>query len=85
VYQRAEFNCPNDNPEYNCEPPTGYWNFRAPNATVGGVVACEASQGGEKSVLYAVTPAFNRTDCVVLEGLGTHTYTGVDPPVWAYY
>jgi hypothetical protein len=69
--------CPRDNPEYNCDPPTGYFTFIAPGATVGGVVACE-------NKLWAVTPAFNQTGCTVLKGLGTHNYTGISPPVWSY-
>jgi len=78
------FDCPSNDPEYKCEPPAGYWNFKAPNATVGGVVACDGGDG-KKSALYAVTPAFNKTNCVELKGLGTHPYAGVVPPVWAYY
>lgn len=38
VHQRPLLDCPKDDPEYKCEPPTGYWNFQAPNATVGGVM-----------------------------------------------
>jgi hypothetical protein len=86
VNQPPVFGCPTDDPMYNCEPPTGFFVFRAPSATVSGVVACPQTFGNTTSVsLWAVTPQFNRTDCVALEGLGTHPYSGVNPPVWAYY
>jgi hypothetical protein len=81
----ATANCPKDDPKYNCNQPTGFWNFKAPNATVGGLKACPNEFDTESVSVYAVTPAFNRTDCVGLDGLGTHEYTGVNPPVWAYY
>jgi len=74
-----------DNPIYNCEPPTGYWDFKAPGALVGGVKACPNEYDNTTISIYAVTPAFNRTDCVALKGLGTHPYSGILPPVYAYY
>lgn len=73
--------CPADN-LHNCEAPRGYFTFRAPNATVGGVVACTGPFGATS--IYAVTPNFNETGCRELTGLGTHEYTGPSPPVWAY-
>jgi len=71
---------------YNCNPPTGYWNFKAPGATKGGIVICPdtSPNSGMHGVLYAITPEFGRMDCVELMGLGTHLYSGVSPPVWAY-
>lgn len=77
--------CPRNNSMYNCRSPTGVWTFRAPNATVGGVKACPNEFDNTTVSIYAVTPAFNRTDCVDLWGIGTHPYDGVLPPVWAYY
>ncbi|KAF2431012.1 hypothetical protein EJ08DRAFT_207871 [Tothia fuscella] len=84
VIQSPLHDCPLNNPEYNCEPPTGFWNFQAPNAMVGGVKACPNKYQPSVTSLYAVTPDFNRTDCIGLAGLGTHNYTGPSPPVWAY-
>ncbi|OCK84627.1 hypothetical protein K432DRAFT_106049 [Lepidopterella palustris CBS 459.81] len=75
--------CPKDNPIYNCDPPSGFFDFKAPNATVGGVMACPSTYNSSATVIYAVTPDFKRTDCVKLDGLATHNYTG--EPVWAYY
>ena len=84
--QKADFaDCPRSNAEYNCDIPTGYWTFQAPNATVGGVVACQDDGDTKPATLYAITPEFNRTGCVQLKGLGTHLYTGPNPPVWSYY
>jgi hypothetical protein len=77
--------CPQNNSMYNCSSPTGYWNFKAPNATVGGVKVCPNEYDNTTMSIYAVTPAFNRTGCVDLMGLGIHPYSGVNPPVWAYY
>lgn len=34
--------------------------------------------------IYAITPEFNRTDCVPLVGIGTHAYSGINPPVYSY-
>lgn len=76
--------CPQDNSMYNCSSPTGYWTFKAPNVTVGGVKACPYEYNSSDWSVYAVTPAFNRTDCVDLLGIGTHPYSGVNPPVWSY-
>jgi len=75
--------CPMHDPLYNCDPPSGYFNFMAPNATKGGVMACPSPFDASATVIYAVTPGFVRTDCVSLDGLATHNYTG--QPVWAYY
>jgi hypothetical protein len=77
--------CNQSDARYNCDSPTGFWNFKAPDATVGGVRACPNEFSSSSVSVYAVTPAFNRTDCVVLDGLGTHDYAGPNPPVWAYY
>jgi hypothetical protein len=85
VHQLPLRDCPADDDRYNCTPPTGIFNFQAPNATVGGVMACPNKYFPATTSLYAVTPEFNRTDCVELAGLGTHPYTGPTPPVWAYY
>lgn len=81
VQQRPLKDCPIFSDLYNCNPPTGYWTFQVPNATVGGVKACESNGSVH---IYAVTPNFNQTGCVTLEGLGTHPYSGPNPPVWAY-
>ncbi|OCK77785.1 hypothetical protein K432DRAFT_407011 [Lepidopterella palustris CBS 459.81] len=78
---------PRYNPLYNCDPPTGYFTFRAPDAPTGskgGVMACSNEYNANVTSLYAVTPSFNRTGCVELVGLGTHNYIGVSPPVWSY-
>ncbi|KIW04955.1 hypothetical protein, variant [Verruconis gallopava] len=83
--KRLTAGCKRDNPEYNCDPPTGFFNFQAPNATVGGLRACPNEYEANVTSVYAVTPEFNRTDCVELDGLGTHVYTGPNPPVWAYF
>lgn len=75
--------CPKDL-LHNCEAPTGYLSFQAPNATVGGIMACPNQYAPEETSIYAVTPEFNQTGCTELVGLGTHNYTGPNPPVWAY-
>lgn len=78
--------CPADDDRYNCGAPSGYWTFQAPDAPedVGGVVACPGEDVPEDVEAWAVTPAFNRTDCEEIAGLGTHGYEGVSPPVWSY-
>jgi len=70
-------------PPYNCDLPSGYFNFMAPGATKGGVMACSSPFNPGATVIHAVTPGFVRTDCVNLERLATYNYTG--SPVWAYY
>ena len=80
--------CPATDPLYNCTPPSGFFNFKALDALVGSegrVRACLNQYSANVKNLYAVTPHFNRTDCVELTGLGIHNYTGPNPPVWAYY
>ncbi|OJD30704.1 uncharacterized protein BKCO1_5700018 [Diplodia corticola] len=79
-------NCPLDDPRYNCDTPMGYYTFHAPDAPadVGGVVSCPYLDSPDHFSAYAVTPNFNRTDCTPMLGLGSHHYTGVNPPVWAY-
>ncbi|KAF2120266.1 hypothetical protein BDV96DRAFT_642109 [Lophiotrema nucula] len=79
--------CPTDDELYNCGVPTGYFTFKAPNGPEsyeGGLKACPNENDASVISVYGVTLAFNRTGCVDLEGLATHTYTGVNPPVWAY-
>lgn len=85
-YESLIPSCLVDDPRFNCEAPTGYWTFHAPDAPddVGGVVSCPSEYNPDSAVAYAVTPKFNRTDCVPMIGLGTHNYTGPNPPVWAY-
>lgn len=85
VYQRPLFKCERWNPDYECAPPTGYFNFQAPNANVSGVFACPNRYNASLLSIWAATSQFNRTDCFKLAGLGTHPYTGPNPPVWAYY
>ena len=77
--------CPRTNSAYNCDIPAGYWSFQAPNSTRSGVIACQDGSDTRPATLYAVTPEFSRLDCVPLKGLGTHPYSGPNPPVWAYY
>ncbi|KAF2088056.1 hypothetical protein K490DRAFT_65337 [Saccharata proteae CBS 121410] len=86
THQKKMHGCPAANNTYNCAPPTGYFTFHAPDAKpgVGGVMACPSLYNAGATAVYAVTPEFNRTDCVELMGLGTHKYTGQNPPVWAY-
>lgn len=86
TYSASMPDCPLDDPRYNCDTPSGYWTFHAPDAAedVGGVVACPDPDYPESIQAYAVTPSFNRTDCTPMVGLGTHNYTGVNPPVWSY-
>jgi hypothetical protein len=84
VKQPGLVNCPSNDPMYNCQLPTGFWDFQAPNATKGGVTACGRLDLKDAIGLYAVTDSFNRTDCVHLTGLGTHNYTGINPPVYEY-
>ncbi|KAF2104248.1 hypothetical protein NA57DRAFT_70464 [Rhizodiscina lignyota] len=76
--------CPRNNDLYNCDIPSGYFDFKAPNATRGGVMACPNEYNTNVTSVYAVTPEFNRTGCVELVGMGTHNYTGPTPPVWSY-
>jgi hypothetical protein len=84
VQQVPLLDCPRDDPRFNCSPLTGFFNFHARGAKVGGVTACPNEFFPETTSLYAVTPQFNRTDCVHLAGLGTRPYSGTNPPVWAY-
>ncbi|KAF2837981.1 hypothetical protein M501DRAFT_995249 [Patellaria atrata CBS 101060] len=86
VNQEPFIDCPTDNPKYNCEPPTGFinWRLATGDSTKGGIMVCENPYNSNSTALYAVTPAFNKTGCVELVGLGTHNYTGPVPPVWAY-
>lgn len=76
--------CPADDEDYDCRPPTGFWRFQAPNSTVGGIVACQNKYNANVTSVYAITPEFNQTNCIPLLGLGTHPYSGPNPPVWAY-
>jgi len=79
--------CPIGNKQYNCRSPSGYWNFKAPGATTGGIAACSNPYDKNDKVpkfLYAITPKFSRKGCVKLDGLATHEYHGPNPPVWAY-
>ncbi|KAF2715429.1 hypothetical protein K504DRAFT_487115 [Pleomassaria siparia CBS 279.74] len=72
---------------YNCGDPTGYFTFKAPDGPAGyegGLRACPNEYITNGTSVYAVTPLFNETGCVELAGLATHTYTGVNPPVWSY-
>ncbi|RDW85396.1 hypothetical protein BP5796_03721 [Coleophoma crateriformis] len=69
-------------PDCEEEEPYTVFTFQAYNATVGGVSACPVTSPGDGSVLYkiyGVTPQFNRTDCVELDGLLPHT-----PPTNAF-
>lgn len=75
--------CPKDL-LHNCGAPSGYFSFQAPNAMVGGIMACPNPYNPNVTSVYAVTPQFNQTGCTPLVGLGTHNYTGPNPPVWAY-
>lgn len=77
----AASQCPTEYTAVNCDPPSGYWSFSLPGSPSAGVKACPVNS---VVALYAPTPDFNRTDCVDLVGLGTHNYTGPNPPVWAY-
>jgi hypothetical protein len=78
--------CPKDNKKYRCRKPTGYYTFKAPGASEGGLVACPKKYGDEDAaVIFAVTPKFNQTGCSPIDGLGTHEYKGEYPPVWSYY
>ncbi|KAF1811430.1 hypothetical protein P152DRAFT_373672, partial [Eremomyces bilateralis CBS 781.70] len=54
---------------YFCSPPSGYWTFQIEGQERGGFAACPNPWDGEVTSVYAVTDAFNRTDCVELEGL----------------
>ncbi|KAF2663275.1 hypothetical protein BT63DRAFT_123540 [Microthyrium microscopicum] len=76
--------CPSGDPRYNCDTPSGFWSFRAPNATKGGVAACQNKYSPETTSVFAITPDFNQTKCVPMIGFGTHAYSGPNPPVWAY-
>ncbi|KAF2138783.1 uncharacterized protein K452DRAFT_290431 [Aplosporella prunicola CBS 121167] len=80
-------NCDTTDERFNCAAPTGYWTFAAPDAApgVGGAVACPNVADPAKWNAYAITPQFAHTDCINLTGLGTHQYTGENPPVWGYY
>jgi len=78
--------CPKNSKMYRCSKPTGYYTFKAPEASEGGLVACPKKFGHRNAAaIYAVTPKFNQTGCTPLEGLGTHNFTGEYPPVWSYY
>ncbi|KAF2261800.1 hypothetical protein CC78DRAFT_570283 [Lojkania enalia] len=79
--------CPTDDPLYNCDIPTGYFTFKAPDGPEGyegGLKACRNVYDESVTSVYAVTPGFNLTGCVKMKGLATHAYSGVNPPVWAY-
>jgi hypothetical protein len=84
IKQPALTNCNATDPLYDCGTPSGYWQFQALNATTGGLAACGGLNSTSAVSLYAFTDGFNRTDCVNLMGLGTHNYTGVNPPVYVY-
>jgi hypothetical protein len=78
-------NCPHDDKRYNCQKPTGYLTFRAPDAKEdqkSGVVLCPR---GDEWMVWAVTPKFTKEGCVEVTGLSTHAYQGPNPPVWSYY
>jgi len=77
--------CPAGNDSYVCDAPTGFFSFQAPDATVGGIKLCPNQYYPTQLSVWAVTPEFNQTQCVDVLGLGTHTYAGPNPPVWAYY
>jgi len=62
---------------YNCDPPTGYFTFKAPNATKGGIEICD-----DDAMLYAITPESRSDGCFEVVGLGTHPFSG--EVVWAY-
>ncbi|KAF2797147.1 hypothetical protein K505DRAFT_415251 [Melanomma pulvis-pyrius CBS 109.77] len=83
----SSISCPSNSTLYNCGAPSGYFTFKAPDGPPsyqGGLKACPNKYNTNGTSVYAVTPLFNLTGCVELEGLATHTYTGVNPPVWAY-
>ena len=84
VHEPRLHHCPANNDFYDCTPPTGYWDFLAPNAAHGGVMACPNENDSTVTSIYAITPEFKRTDCVPLVGIGTHPYSGIDPPVYSY-
>jgi len=68
--------CHEHNSLYNCNPPSGYFNFMALGAAKGGVMVCSSPFNPSATVIYAVTPGFVRTDWVSLDGLATYNYTG---------
>ncbi|KAK7541167.1 uncharacterized protein J3D65DRAFT_665890 [Phyllosticta citribraziliensis] len=86
--------CPVGDARYNCTKPTGYFTFKAPppfNGSnppgyVGGVMACPSPYDptGTQLLAWAVTPQFNQSGCTPIVGLGTHPYSGINPPVWSY-
>lgn len=57
----------------DCAPPVELLTFKAPNATEGGVLACPDVSTYLNSTatyqIYALTPAFNQTNCITLDGL----------------
>jgi len=63
--------------DYNCDLPSGYFTFLAPNATEGGIAICD-----DDAMLYATTPESPRDGCVKVVGLGTHPYSS--EVVWEY-
>jgi hypothetical protein len=77
--------CLEGNDRYNCDAPDGFLTFKAPNATLGGVMVCDNKFSSDLQSIWAVTPEFNGTGCFEIVGLGTHNYTGPNPPVWSYY
>ncbi|KAK5016161.1 hypothetical protein BJ546DRAFT_355606 [Cryomyces antarcticus] len=85
--ERATKRCVKNNAIYDCSVPTGYFNFKSPDEAAGGIMACPPPDGSgvsETWQVFAVTPGFVKQGCVKLDGLATHAYTGVVPPVWAY-
>jgi hypothetical protein len=79
--------CPSNSTLYNCTPPSGIFTFKVPDGPLGyegGLRACPNKYTASVTSVFAVTPGFNETGCVVLDGLATHGYSGVNPPVWSY-